>query len=669
MITTHRASTGLIEKYVGTAYDHVREVSENIDAIKRLSDALKENVDFTSLAQVLEALGESIDEFAALSQADLGLISEDLVKGNYLGNRKMDINLALNNLSSTSEVTYESAQIVTNYGVIIDVPFTITDSQGNTVVQELASYTAIYNAIVNGINTFNAAEPNAQLHISNTEIDIINSTLPDLPTMIRIRDADGQASNIDRIELQVHSGEAVNYRPAFFWAKTTSALQTLANRVGDIISLGNDIDSIVLLASQRDEIEALYNAREMLFEGSTSLHVNMVALQGLHTELNTLLTLQSNMPKIDVVYANMSSILYNEENMQFIVDAQNHAQTAQNRAAEATDRANESQQYRDQTFVYRNEAEGFKDSAAASAFTATQKSNEIKTLGIDQVLTGAAGSSANVIYNSLQNKFTFVIPKGDKGDRGDAYQVNALGLTPEKVNYENQSTGFSFLDIQAGLIYFKLSGATADWSAGFPFGQGPQGLQGNQGVGIVNITFKETTDLSNSPGAAGALDTYTVNLTNGQTYDYDVRNGMNGTVISVAGKQGDVVLNKGDVGLSNVDNTSDLTKPISNPTKTYVDTGLSGKRNNLVSTVVETNKTLLANERALVTVAGLNITLPALPVVNTLVIITVCDFTNTVVVRNGNKIMGLDENLEINKAFSSIKLYFTGNTKGWVIVS
>ena len=42
-------------------------------------------------------------------------------------------------------------------------------------------------------------------------------------------------------------------------------------------------------------------------------------------------------------------------------------------------------------------------------------------------------------------------------------------------------------------------------------------------------------------------------------------------VNSVAGKEGDVLLNKEDVGLSNVDNTSDLQKPISNATQLALD--------------------------------------------------------------------------------------------------
>lgn len=45
----------------------------------------------------------------------------------------------------------------------------------------------------------------------------------------------------------------------------------------------------------------------------------------------------------------------------------------------------------------------------------------------------------------------------------------------------------------------------------------------------------------------------------------------NETVTSVAGDTGDVVLVKGDVGLGNVDNTSDANKPISTATQSALD--------------------------------------------------------------------------------------------------
>ena len=65
-------------------------------------------------------------------------------------------------------------------------------------------------------------------------------------------------------------------------------------------------------------------------------------------------------------------------------------------------------------------------------------------------------------------------------------------------------------------------------------------------------------------------------------------------VTSVAGKDGAVVLDKADVGLGNVDNTSDLNKPISTATQT----ALNAKQATLVSgTNIKTvnNNTLLGS--------------------------------------------------------------------------
>jgi hypothetical protein len=52
-----------------------------------------------------------------------------------------------------------------------------------------------------------------------------------------------------------------------------------------------------------------------------------------------------------------------------------------------------------------------------------------------------------------------------------------------------------------------------------------------------------------------------------------------GAVDSVAGKTGVITLTKSDVGLNNVDNTSDTNKPISTATQTALDT----KQSRLIS--------------------------------------------------------------------------------------
>lgn len=88
-------------------------------------------------------------------------------------------------------------------------------------------------------------------------------------------------------------------------------------------------------------------------------------------------------------------------------------------------------------------------------------------------------------------------------------------------------------------------------------------IKGQKGDSITGIAKTATN---------GLIDTYTITLDNGSTKTFTVTNGytptkgvdyFDGSVTSVAGKSGDVVLAKADVGLSNVDNTADMDKPVS----------------------------------------------------------------------------------------------------------
>lgn len=106
--------------------------------------------------------------------------------------------------------------------------------------------------------------------------------------------------------------------------------------------------------------------------------------------------------------------------------------------------------------------------------------------------------------------------QGIKGDTGSSFDADASDLFANRNLYDLQPKGFSLLAMDTGLLYFKLSATSGDWSAGVQYGkgitgatgaqgiqgiQGPQGLQGIQGV-------------AGGAGAAGA-------------------NGVNGAVTSV----------------------------------------------------------------------------------------------------------------------------------------
>lgn len=164
-------------------------------------------------------------------------------------------------------------------------------------------------------------------------------------------------------------------------------------------------------------------------------------------------------------------------------------------------------------------------SASQSALIATNKSNEIKAITA-QSTTGVPGTSASASYNPTDGKFTFVIPQGSKGDKGESFTVNSSGATAQRALYDAQPAGWSFLDITTSTLYFKASNTSGDWSSGVPFGRGDKGDTGDIGVGIQSFTYISTNHISELPAQSGGTDTYRVTLTNALTFDYQVYNGL-----------------------------------------------------------------------------------------------------------------------------------------------
>lgn len=84
-------------------------------------------------------------------------------------------------------------------------------------------------------------------------------------------------------------------------------------------------------------------------------------------------------------------------------------------------------------------------------------------------------------------------------------------------------------------------------------------------------------------------------------------------------------------------------------------------------TTTATSKTLVNREYCTVTASGQTITLPASPVSGWEVVISVENFANTVIGRNGQNIMGLAENMTIDVVNSTVNLVFIDATRGWRI--
>lgn len=470
---------------------------------------------------------EVIETLRRLEDQDLTQIIEDLEKGNYLGNRKIDIDLFLNNLSEVELPTYSKAEIVLVTGEKLELPF---DNKSGGVL-ELNSHADIKNYIINH-----------ELYKSNvvdTEA-VVHEAFAGKNAFIRFRDADGKASNIERIELYVFSGSVVEQKVSYFWAKTTSALETLANRVGDIIKLGNNISEMVKLSDRVEEL--------------VDLQIEIDNLMNIHKNLKEILA-SKEYSKIATEKADLSS----------------------QKAQESTN----------SSIASKNQA----DIAKQQADIATQKVNLIQNIKAQGQFLPADGSFS-VTYNAITNTFNFAIPKGDKGDRGDPFRVDQIGSISERANYDSQLKNFSYLATDIYLngsniphIYFKLSNMAGDWTSGVPFGRGERGIQGLSGVGISNI------QRTSGNGASGTTDIYTITFTDGTTSNFSVYNGKDSNIDashltelsetlnkSISGntelinnhkndKQNPHAVTKAQIDLGNVDNTADINKNVLSATK------------------------------------------------------------------------------------------------------
>ncbi|MCX6076014.1 MAG: hypothetical protein NTW78_03915 [Campylobacterales bacterium] len=556
--------------------ENVNHLSDNFSVIEASSKYFTPNV--------LPILQE-------IASLDLRMVTDDFLKGNFFGNRKIDIDLAANKTgvigatdallvwNTTSNTVYYNKVLATFVdGVHIEILFTNDDNQpinistAGDLVLQLYKHVAFTDKMVN-------------TSITNDVGGLIGS-------IVRVSDIVGTSSNIERLQLfNVAGASPVELNPSYYWARTTSSLQTLAMRASDIIEIGTNINDIVVLSQKINELLAIKNEITKLLvvydnlnevdavAGSidtvNTVNTNMTKLQNLDTNMTKIAAVDTNMAKIatvsgsinavNTVNTNIAKIQNLDTNMVLLTDlhtnitaildahtqaltsaisAQASANSAQSSASSATQSANSAQ------------------SAASSAQTATNKSNEIKGITA-QAQTLIAGQNVTVSYNPIDGKFTFGIPQGNKGDKGDNFNVNSVGLFAQRSLYNAQLRGFSFLALDSSTIYFKLSDTSGDWSLGSLFGKGEIGDTGATGNGIANITFLSTTHISGFAAHSGGVDTYKITFTDTTTSNFNVYNGLDSQVATVAGRVGDIVLTKSDVNLSNVDNTSDINKPVS----------------------------------------------------------------------------------------------------------
>lgn len=149
----------------------------------------------------------------------------------------------------------------------------------------------------------------------------------------------------------------------------------------------------------------------------------------------------------------------------------------------------------------------------------------------------------------------------------------------------------------------------------------------------------------NFPAAPSVSDQYTAN---GKTWEWD---GTSWNIVPPTA----LLSTLGDVS---------LTSPTSGQVLKYDGTEWINAAG-FTTTVTATSTTASAGDHIHVTAATQTITLPASPSAGDRVAVTVENFTDTVVARNGNVIMDLSEDFTIDVANMGVTFIYTDATNGW----
>lgn len=173
-------------------------------------------------------------------------------------------------------------------------------------------------------------------------------------------------------------------------------------------------------------------------------------------------------------------------------------------------------------------------------------------------------SSSDIDIILKNNQTSGVVPAPQELELGEVAINTADGVLYAK---KNDGT-VVVLGGSEGVIVNNSYNAAVQWTANHTLADGTRYLA-NDLVYDNGKIYKANYDNESRP----VSDTlYWQDLGAGYRLNIDGRDIPNLPVISVAGKQGAIVLSKDDVGLNNVDNTSDSSKPISDATQTALDT-------------------------------------------------------------------------------------------------
>ena len=232
--------------------------------IEKYDDLLDINTKFTEedVKLLTQLVKEGVD-------INIEVIADDLKKGNYLGYRKLDIDL-LTNFKDYSEgltdeeknalwsnpekqVYYDSITVYFNDSTNITKTFSELVNNHHKLYNEIDKWTELKEKF--GATSYNIFPDTP---ISNHEL-------------LRIWDTNRDGSNIDYVTLHVApQGQnqqydavfagAKTYTPSFAWLDTTSTLMVIAHRINEIIQTADYIEQVG--ATFVEDMTALKNQAE-----------------------------------------------------------------------------------------------------------------------------------------------------------------------------------------------------------------------------------------------------------------------------------------------------------------------------------------------------------------------------------------------------------------------
>lgn len=261
---------------------------ENVNSLANNLELIQKGTEFYT-PEILASL-------ESLSGLDLGDVTNDLKKGTLFGNRKIDIDLSQNKVGmsglsdfndimalwtdTTTSVYYNQAVATFVDGEVITIDFKNEDGQSEVV--------STHGGIVDQLED-NVA---FQAKIKNTSIQ--EEVGGKVGSIIRISDIVGFASNLEEIRLVVASGAAVEASTMHYWAKTTSALQVVADKMGHVADLLGAIEEIALVSNNITEVNAL--------------GASIDAVLGVYAKLSQIAVIYSNILDVNAVAADITSV-------------------------------------------------------------------------------------------------------------------------------------------------------------------------------------------------------------------------------------------------------------------------------------------------------------------------------------------------------------------------